>query len=91
MRPLFEYHAITAAAQVASRGVFIVPRPSVHERDPFQRTGECLRFTRETGIELETRWMDADARRDQWSGPTPSVAVVTADFRHLHRPTAIPA
>lgn len=35
--------------------------------------------------------MDADARRDQWSGPTPSVAVVTADFRHLHRPTAIPA
>ncbi|MET8816676.1 methyltransferase [Streptomyces sp. NPDC004549] len=87
----FEYHAIAAAAQVARRGVFIVPRPSVHGKDHSQRTADCLRFTRETGIELETTWMNADAWRDQWGGPTPSVTVVTADFHHLHQPTKIRA
>lgn len=87
----FEYHAIAAAAQVARRGIFIVPRPSVHEQHPSQRTADCLRFTRETGIELNTTWMDADAWRDQWGGPTPSVTVVSAEFRHLHQRTAIPA
>ncbi|MGW3826591.1 hypothetical protein ACWEAF_30925 [Streptomyces sp. NPDC005071] len=80
----FEYHAIAAAARVAKRGIFIVPRPSIHETYPRQRTTDCLRFTQETGIELETTWMNADAWRDQWGGPTPSVSVVCAEFQHLH-------
>ncbi|MFF2206007.1 methyltransferase [Streptomyces sp. NPDC058145] len=86
----FEYHAIATAARVARRGIFIVPRTSVHEEHPSQRTTSCLRFTRETGIELKTTWMDADAWRDQWGGPTPRVTVVSADFHHpgLRTPNA---
>lgn len=87
----FEYHAIAAAARVAKRGIFIVPRASIHETHPSQRTADCLRFTHETGIELETTWMDADAWRDQWGGPSPRVTVVSAEFRHPRPRTAIPA
>ncbi|MGW6145848.1 hypothetical protein [Streptomyces sp. NPDC055140] len=77
----FEYHAITAAARVAKRGIFIVPRASIYDSHPWQRTTDCLRFTHETGIELATTWMHVDAFRDQWGDPTPQVSVAYADFR----------
>jgi hypothetical protein len=90
---LTHYHVIDVAADLARRGVFLVPRSSA----PFitsgrpdtieQQTPEYRRFVAETGIELgmciglDTTYVEQD-----WHGVSPAIEAVNADFR-CRRPT----
>jgi len=87
----FEYHAIAAASQLATWGVFIIPQTSAPfrysgrpvftvERDP-----ELDRFEHGTGISLAPNCgIDTTAHADGWRGVSPRVEIVTCDFTDLH-------
>jgi hypothetical protein len=82
----FEYHAIALAAQLARRGVFIVPAQSA----PFRLSGrpyvrqcddECARFQRETGITIKANCgIDTSVHADDWRGVAPEVEIIICDF-----------
>ncbi|MGV9814754.1 N-6 DNA methylase [Streptomyces cellulosae] len=84
----FEYHAIVTAARVAKRGVFIVPRDSVHGAEPSERTAAYKRFTQATGIRLNRWWGDADEWIDEWGSVRPRVTVTTFDRPETMRAAA---
>lgn len=88
----FEYHVIATAARVAKRGVFIVPRASVHEEHaPARDTEASQRFTAETGIRLGRWWGDTRAWADQWVSVKPNVTVITCQFPRALRAAAADA
>lgn len=88
-----EYHVLDVAADLAGRGVFLIPQKSA----PFaysgvvdrrwDRSGEYLRFARQTGIELEFNCGIDTSTYGGWRGVRPSVEVVTCDFTERHPPT----
>lgn len=94
----FEYHVIGVAADLARRGVFLIPQTSA----PFRYSGrpccehdtgddEYTRFHVETGIELEPGMgVDTTYYRDQWHGVRPNVEIVTCDFTE-RRSATVPA
>ncbi|MBF6331892.1 hypothetical protein [Nocardia transvalensis] len=86
--PRFEYHAIAVSAQVARRGVFLLPQSSA----PFRYSGrpgmehdhadeEYRRFHTSTGITLEPSCgIDPSQYREHWHQPAIETEVVTCDF-----------
>jgi hypothetical protein len=93
--PLFEYHVIDVAAQVAKAGVFIVPQLSA----PFRLSGvpfyteelseQYRRFAAETGINLTASCIDTSMCIDEWRGVAPRTEVVLADFTETGRPLPV--
>ncbi|MGV9836618.1 hypothetical protein ACWDUL_20855 [Nocardia niigatensis] len=84
----FEYLAIAAAARVARRGVFIVPRissPFAYDGDSQVRTtgnAEYETFSRSTGLTFEeTTGVRTHLYNTQWHGGSPHVEMVMVDFR----------
>lgn len=100
----FEYHVIDIAADLAERGVFIVPQNSA----PFRysgvqcftvaRTDDCEAFELATGVELSPNCgIDTETYRHEWRGTSPRVEIVLADFQGVKearkavpRPVAAP-
>lgn len=81
-----EYHVIDVAADLAQRGVFLVPQTSAPFRysgtpDPRRdRSTEYLRFAQQTGIELRGNCGIDTATDTGWRGVRPTVEIVTGDF-----------
>ncbi|NNH73785.1 methyltransferase [Nocardia uniformis] len=83
-----EYHTIAVAAQIAARGVFLIPQQSA----PFAYSGrtamrfgtgdaEYTRFCASTGITLRpTCGIDTAYYRNQWRHRPPPTELVCADF-----------
>lgn len=88
--PQFEYHVIDVAAEVARRGLFIIPQESA----PFRYSG-CVRrteeptpqyerFQRQTGLTLEQGCsVDTSQYVDEWRDAAPRTEIVTADFEEV--------
>ncbi len=86
--PRFEYHTIAVAAQVADRGVFLIPQQSA----PFTYSGrshmrfgtgdaEYTRFSASTGIRLQpTCGVDSAHYARQWRHQPPRTELVLTDF-----------
>ena len=85
--PLFEFHVVALAADLAERGVFVLPQGSA----PFSYSGTgCYRtkacpqyqtFLQQTGIELEMNCgIDTSLYQSNWLDVAPSVEIVCADF-----------
>lgn len=84
----FEYLAITLAAHIARRGVFLIPQTSA----PFCYSGrpcmehdradaECRGFQSGTGITLESSCgIDTSYYAQDWHHPPIATEVVTTDF-----------
>jgi hypothetical protein len=81
-----EYHVIDVAADLARRGVFLVPQTSAPFRYSgtpdrrWDRSAEYLRFTQQTGIALEFNCGIDTATYTGWRGVRPTVEIVTCDF-----------
>jgi predicted RNA methylase len=81
-----EYHVIDVAANLARDGVFLIPQHSA----PFRYSGseefredrhpEYVRFTQQTGIELEPGCSIDTTTHGGWRGVRPVVEIVTCDF-----------
>jgi Methyltransferase small domain len=77
---------IDVAADLASDGVFLIPQHSA----PFRYSGseefredrhpEYVRFSQQTGIELEPGCSIDTTAHDGWRGVSPVVEIVTCDF-----------
>lgn len=87
-----EYHVIDLAADLARRGVFLLPQTSA----PFRRSGtpdrrwdrcaEYLRFAQQTGIELTFNCGVDTSAYSGWRGMHPVVEIVTGDFTDRRTP-----
>lgn len=93
----FEYHVIALAAQLARRGVFIVPQASAPFRYSGQPNfrvepdGEYRAFTQATGIELEhSCGIDTSSYAGDWRGVCPATEIVLCDFTEPAGQTALP-
>ncbi|MCX4515903.1 methyltransferase [Streptomyces sp. NBC_01619] len=88
--PRFEYHVVAVAATLARNGAFILPQQSApfrySNRVQFseERDAECLRFERQTGVQLKANCgIDTSPYTGEWNGVAPLTEVVTADFAEI--------
>ena len=87
-----EYHVIDVAADLARRGVFVVPQTSAPFRysgtpdHRWERSAEYLRFTRQTGIAFKFNCGIDTATYTGWRGVRPAVEIVTCDFTERRTP-----
>jgi predicted RNA methylase len=87
-----EYHVIDVAADLARRGVFLVPQTSAPFRYSgtpdrrWDRSAEYLRFVGQTGIELHSDCGIDAATYLGWRDVRPAVEIVTCDFTERRTP-----
>ncbi|GAA3173267.1 hypothetical protein [Nonomuraea salmonea] len=92
----FEYHVIDLAADLARRGVFVIPQGSAPFRisgGPYreQTSRELERFHAETGIRMDCGVGIDTTHYEGWRGVSPATEIVTCDFTERETPAAPPA